>query len=163
MAEFKITFSEFDKERIAKLPDWIQDLKDKYPNTIINTARDWCTPPIPSGFIPERISFFYGDIPKGCDLVIYRGVIDSFCPSEPEDSEVIMVRICGDERPEPFKQHWEGWAYIQAGGHVLLDKIGMELDGRGILPRVMLDSEVFLRNLLKIRANNDIERWTADF
>ena len=143
-----IIYDDEDFQLIARLPDWIQELQDDYPNTIRNTSLSWDEPPIPSGFSVEFMEVYYGDTsPSGPDIIIENGVLDYFNPREPEDSPfVIQVYIGG--RVQSDGTPWSSWAYIQVEGNVLLDKIGIPLDGRGLIPEVLISPDVFLQNVI---------------
>ena len=163
-----IIYDDEDFRLIARLPEWIQELQDDYPNTLRNTSMSWDKPPIPSRFQVEFIEVYYGDTSDGPDISIENGVLDSFNLREPEDSPfVIQVYINGQVLPEGTR--WSGWAYIQVEGNVLLDKIGVPLDGRGLIPQVLLSPDVFLQNVInnidqEINLNEEPDdRWDITF
>ena len=163
-----IIYSEENLRLIARLPEWIQELQDDYPNTVKNTAFDWDKPPIPERFLVEEIEIYYSDSASGPDISIYDGTLDSFNPREPEDSPfVIQVYIGGEVKPEGTP--WSGFAYIQVEGCVLLDKIGVPLDGRGLIPEVLLSPDVFLQTVINnklVEYDNSSEgddRWEITF
>ncbi len=161
-----IIYNEENLRLISRLPQWIQELQDDYPNTVKNTSIYWDKPPIPERFHVEDIEVYYGDTPEGPDICIYNGVLDSFNPtSTPEDNPfVIKVFISGEVKPEGTP--WSGFAYIQVEGCVLLDKIGVPLDGRGLIPQVLLSPDVFLQTVInnKLVSNNEPDdRWEITF
>ncbi len=160
-----IIYDDEDFRLIARLPEWIQELQDDYPNTLRNTCNSWDKPPIPERFLVEDIEVYYGDTPECADICIYNGVLDYFNPREPEDSPfVIQVFISGEVQPEGTP--WSGFAYIQVEGNVLLDKIGIPLDGRGLIPEVLMSPEVFLQTVIKnelVKIDEPDDRWDITF
>ncbi|MDJ0534762.1 MAG: hypothetical protein QNJ70_20155 [Xenococcaceae cyanobacterium MO_207.B15] len=110
-----------------RLPLEIQALKDKYPQCVYNTSEAWGASPFPHGYIPESISIYYSDNPGGTDIAFQDGKLRNFDLEPSKDKDVIKVSI-DDE-----------WAYIQAGGKVLLDRLG-----EVILPDILLDQKVLL-------------------
>ena len=110
-----------------RLPKDIQALKDKYPQCVYNTSEAWGAKPFPHGYIPESIEIYYSDNPTGTDVAFLDGKLRNFDLEPSKDKDVIKVSI-DDE-----------WAYIQAGGKVLLDRLG-----EVILPDILLDQKVLL-------------------
>ncbi len=110
-----------------RLPLELQALKDKYPQCVYNTSEAWGASPFPHGYIPEEISIYYSDDTNGSDITYRDGKIAVFKLNKPKDKDVIKVSI-DDE-----------WAYIQAGGKVLLDRLG-----EVILPDILLDQKALL-------------------
>ena len=160
-----IIYSENNLRLIARLPQWIQELQDDYPNTIRNISMSWDKPPIPERFLVEEIEIYYGDTSPGPDISIENGVLDSFNLREPEDTPfVVKVYIDGEVQPEGTP--WSGFAYIQVEGNVLLDKIGIPLDGRGLIPEVLMSPDVFLQTVIKnelVKIDEPDDRWDITF
>ncbi len=115
-------------EQIRKrLPLHIQAYKDKYPQCVYNTSEAWGAKPFPHGYIPESIEIYYSDNPSGTDIAFQEGKLRKFKTTMSKDKDVIKVSI-DDE-----------WAYIQAGGKVLLDRLG-----EVILPDILLEHKALL-------------------
>ncbi len=115
-------------EQIRKrLPLHIQALKDKYPQCVYNTSEAWGAKPFSHGYIPESIDIYYSDNTRGSDISFIEGKLTVFKLNTPKDKDVIKVSI-DDE-----------WAYIQAGGKVLLDRLG-----EVILPDILLEHKALL-------------------
>jgi len=131
-------FSECDLQRIIKLPTWIQELKDKYPVSVVNTADTWEQQPLLVDYIPREIEVFYGDDVDDSDLFIRDGKLYSFSLREPVDANVIQVLIDGN------------WAYIQVEGQIVLDRLGGV-----ILPEVVVNPEAILHSVLKSNLQNN--------
>lgn len=120
--------TERELEQIRRrLPKEIQAYKDKYPQCVYNVSEAWGASPFPHGHIPECIDIYYGDDPSGSDISFIEGKLTVFKLNIPKDKDVIKVSI-DDE-----------WAYIQAGGKVLLDRLG-----EVILPDMLLDQKALL-------------------
>ena len=120
--------SERELAQIRKrLPPDIQALKDKYPQCVYNTSEAWGASPFPHGYVPEEISIYYSDNTNGSDSTYRDGKITVFKLDKPKDKNVTKVSI-DDE-----------WAYIQAGGKVLLDRLGGV-----ILPDIFLEQKMLL-------------------
>jgi hypothetical protein len=131
-------FSECDLQRITKLPAWIQELKDKYPISVVNTADTWEQQPLPEDYIPKEVEIFYGDDVEDSDLFIRDGKLYSFSLREPVDANVIQVLIDGN------------WAYIQVEGRIVLDRLGGV-----ILPELVVNPEAILPSVLKSNLQNN--------
>jgi hypothetical protein len=128
---------EHDLQKIAQLPLWIQQLKDKYPLAVYNTSDAYYLNPLPAGYRPEEVEVYYGDDYEGSDLYIEGTELIDFNLETPSDPSVIQLRIDGD------------WAYIQVGGQVILDRL------KGvILPEIVMNHEALLRSILTARQSN---------
>ncbi len=115
-------------EQIRKrLPLHIQAYKDKYPQCVYNTSEAWGAKPFPHGYIPESIDIYYADDPTGADIGFFEGKLTVLKLNTPKDKDVIKVSIDGE------------WAYIQAGGEVLLNRLG-----EVILPDILLEHKALL-------------------
>ncbi len=114
-----------------RLPKDIQAYKDKYPQCVYNVSEAWGASPFPHGYVPEHISIYYSDNPRGSDIAFWNGKLRNFNLKPSKDKDVIKVSI-DDE-----------WAYIQAGGKVLLDRLG-----EVILPDMLLDQKALLQFVL---------------
>ncbi len=110
-----------------RLPPKIQAYKDKYPQAVYSVAEAWGLEPYPHGYVPESISIYYADDPRGADILFLNGELLSFRLTAPKDKDVIKVSI-DDE-----------WAYIQVGREVLLDRLG-----EVILPDILLEQKTLL-------------------
>ncbi len=120
--------SERELAQIRKrLPVEIQALKEKYPQCVYNVSEAWGASPFPHGYIPESIDIYYSDNATTPDIAFLDGKLRKFKTTPPKDKDVIKVSI-DDE-----------WAYIQAGGKVLLDRLG-----EVILPDILLDQKALL-------------------
>ena len=126
-----MTFGPLTEQELAqirkRLPLELQALKDKYPQCVYNVSEAWGASPFPHGYIPESIEIYYSDDPSGTDIAFQDGKLRNFDLEPSKDKDVIKVSI-DDE-----------WAYIQAGGKVLLDRLG-----EVILPDILLDQKALL-------------------
>ena len=128
---------EHDLKKIALLPLWIQQLKDRYPLAVYNTSDAYYLPSYPEGYHPEEIDFYYGDDYQGADLYFEGGQLINLNLETPSDPRVIQMRIDGD------------WVYIQVEGQVILDR----LDGV-ILPEIVINHEVLLCSILTFKKHH---------
>ena len=110
-----------------RLPLELQALKDKYPQCVYNVSEAWGASPFPHGYIPESVEIYYADDPSGADIGFFEGKLTVFKLNMPKDKDVIKVSIDCE------------WAYIQAGGKVLLDRLG-----EVILPDILLEQKALL-------------------
>lgn len=121
--------SERDLAQIReRLPKDLQAYKDKYPQCVYNVSEAWGASPFPHGYVPESVDIYYADDPTGADISFLEGKLIAFKLHTPKDKDVIKLSI-DDE-----------WAYIQAGGKVLLDRLG-----EVILPDVLLEQKALLQ------------------
>lgn len=125
---------EHDLKKIALLPLWIQQLKDKYPLAVYNTSDAYYLPSYLDGYHPEEIEFYYGDDYEGADLYFEGGELIDLNLETPSDPRVIQIRIDGD------------WVYIQVEGQVILNRLNGVL-----LPEIVVNYEVLLSSILRLQ------------
>ncbi len=107
-------------KEIAKLPQWMQKLKDEYPVTISNVAEDYELPPLPAGYEPYSIEEYYGEEVEDSYLFTLKGKICSLNLEAVDYTGVTRIMIDGH------------WAYIQIRHEVLLNRLGgVVLPNRG--------------------------------
>ncbi len=128
---------EHDLQKIAQLPLWIQQLKDKYPLAVYNTSDAYYLEPFPIGYHPKEIEIYYGDDYEDSDFYIEGTELTDFNEKTPPDLSVTQLRIDGD------------WAYIQVEGIIILDRLSGV-----ILPEIVLNHEVLLRSILKLKQSD---------
>jgi len=115
-----------------KLPPQFAALKDQYPVSISNAAEDWDTPPYREGYVPYDIDIYYRDYADGPDVSVINGQLQFiYLDHWVDDPDVIAMEIDGH------------WAYIQLQGRVILNRLG-----GAILPKVLVDSEEWLRIII---------------
>ena len=138
-----IIYFEGDIEKIEALPQWIQDLEDKYPIAVRNTARDWDSPPVEN---PQTFEIFYGEPLDGPNSdYVEDGKLLDFSLKKP-DLNVIHVAV----------HNWIGdFGYIQVENLVLLDKMNWgNLPDICIYPDRMV--QAILRKILEEQLDEDL-------
>ena len=124
--------SKNELQQITKrLPPDIQAFKDEYPMSVYNVSEAWGLEPLPHGYVPEDVTVYYDDSPRGGDIIFLDGELDVFKLREPEKKNVTKISV-DDE-----------WAYIQVGNTVLLDRLG-----EAILPDLLLEPQKLLSFVL---------------
>ena len=118
-------FHQLDLEQIAKLPQWIQDLKSEYPSSVINAADALDEPGFPVGYQPLYIEVYYVD-----------GVDSDGIPDLSIDGQNLeFVKLETTPKSDVIEIYLDGYvAYIQIKHLVILDRLhGV------ILPEVLLN------------------------
>lgn len=104
--------SEEQLQKITKLPEWMQELKDLYPVTISNVAEDYELPPLPAEYCPYAIENYDGEDAEDSYLFVLDRKPYSINLEAIKNTNILRVMVDGS------------WAYIQINERVLLDRLG---------------------------------------
>jgi hypothetical protein len=127
---WKFQLSDYELEKIAKLPPEIAALAKNYPSDIFNAAEFWNEPPFPDNYIPELVEIYYGDTDSP-DVFIMNGKLEDYRVHNIDDNaQSIAVQI--DDQ----------WAYIQIEGKEILNRLGGV-----VLPDVIVDPSMLLNSV----------------
>jgi len=106
------SLTEYERNKIAKLPAKIAELADRYLIQVLNVADSWDKKPLPENYTPHYVSVYCGDNEDSSMLVLDGELID-FTPVEAErKSTSLSIKIDGT------------FVYIEIEGQEILNKLG---------------------------------------
>lgn len=106
-------FSQWELEQLKRLPGKHQQFADRYPESIRNVLDRLDSPPLPEGYQPKWIDFYYFDGADEPHISFVKGELKYIdLPENIASSRLIHVEIDGNA------------AYIEIEGEIVLNRLG---------------------------------------
>jgi hypothetical protein len=104
-------FSQWELEQLKRLPGKHQKFADKYPESIRNVLDRLDSPPLPEGYQPQWIDFYYVDGAEEPHISFVKGELKYIdLPESVAESRLIHVQIDGSKQLGNFRAEGDrGW------------------------------------------------------
>jgi hypothetical protein len=124
-------FSQWELEQLKRLPGKHQQFADRYPESIRNVLDRLDSPPLPKGYQPKWINFYYFDEAEEPHISFVGGELKYIdLPENIAESRLIHVQIDGSA------------AYIEIEREIVLNRLG------GIkLPKAQITDQAIFNTL----------------